>query len=54
MMFESTNRVPATINERSVRRALIIIAFAGLSAGLAAAFTGRNEACAVDLGGSSR
>ena len=39
MMFESTNRVTATINERPVRRALIIIAFAGLSVGLAAAFT---------------
>ena len=43
MMFKSTNRVTATINERSVRRALIIIAFAGLSIGLAAAFAGRNE-----------
>jgi hypothetical protein len=30
------------INERTLRRALIIIALAGLALGLAAAFTGRN------------
>jgi cation transport ATPase len=37
-----TNSVTAVINERTIRHALIIIAFAALTVGLAAAFTGRN------------
>ena len=37
-----TNSVTAVVNERTIRHALIIIAFAALTVGLAAAFTGRN------------
>ena len=37
-----TNSVTAVVNERTMRHALIIIAFAALTVGLAAAFTGRN------------
>ncbi len=40
--LESTNSMTPTLNERTLRRALIIIALMGLAAGLAAAFTGHN------------
>ena len=40
--IESTNSMTPTLNERTLRRALIIIALMGLAAGLAAAFTGHN------------
>jgi cation transport ATPase len=37
-----TNSVTAVINERTIRDALIIVAFAALTVGLAAAFSGRD------------
>jgi cation transport ATPase len=37
-----TNSVTAVINERTIRDALIIIAFVALTVGLADAFSGRN------------
>jgi len=40
--IESTNSMTPTLNERTLRRALIIIALMGLAAGLGAAFTGHN------------
>ena len=40
--IESTNSMTPMLNERTLRRALIIIALMGLAAGLAAAFTGHN------------
>ena len=41
-MIESKNDVITMINERTARRALIIIALIGLAAGLAATFTGHS------------
>ncbi len=40
--LESANSMTPTLNERTLRRALIIIALMGLAAGLAAAFMGRS------------